>query len=317
VDSDIVKPQSNRRTKVAILMCTYNGQAFLREQVDSFIVQTCKDFHLWVSDDRSTDNTVAILDGYKEKLDNRLSVVQGPKQGFAENFLTLICNQDVKAEYYAYSDQDDIWHADKMELAVKWLETVPKDIPALYGARSVWIDEKNNELGLSNLFVGPFGFKNAIVQNVAAGNTMVFNQAACDLIREAGTGIHVAFHDWWTYIVIAGSGGKIFIDQTPVLRYRQHGNNVIGCNNGFKAKLVRLKRLLSGHMRYWNTQHIKALSKIKHRLSKENSKVFDLFATSRDKWLLPRVIGIYKSGIYRQTQLGNIALVIAAFLRKL
>jgi glycosyltransferase involved in cell wall biosynthesis len=303
--------------EVAILMATYNGHRFLKEQINSFISQTYHNFHLWVSDDGSKDDTIEILNSCKEELKDRMTIFSGPKKGFAENFLSLVCNPDVKAEYYAYSDQDDIWHDDKLEKAVAWLETVPKGIPALYGARSVWITQSGEEVGFSNQFIGPFGFKNSLVQNVAAGNTMVFNQAACDLLREAGKDIHIAFHDWWTYIVTAGCGGEIFIDQTPVLRYRQHDNNVLGCNNGFQAKIYRIKRLLFGHMRYWNTQHVKALNKIIHRLTPENQIAFNSFASSRDRWVLPRMIGMKKAGIYRQTQLGNIGIAMAAFLGKL
>jgi glycosyltransferase involved in cell wall biosynthesis len=306
-----------KSTKVAILMCTYNGEPFLKEQLDSLIAQDISDWHLWVSDDGSKDKTWAILESYQSKMNGRLSIIKGPKKGFARNFLSLICMKDIKAEYYAYSDQDDIWHSDKLSAALQWLETIPKGTPALYGARSMWINEAGQELGLSNLFIGPFSFKNALVQNVAAGNTMVFNQAACNLIREAGNDIDVIFHDWWTYIVVSGCGGEIFIDKAPRLDYRQHDNNVIGCNNGFHAKVIRLKRLLSGHMRYWNTRHVVALQKIIHRLTSENRYILDLFANAREDSLLPRLIGIKRSGIYRQTALGNIAIIIAAFLRKL
>ena len=94
---------------IAILMCTYNGERFIAEQIDSFLNQTHKNIALWVSDDGSTDGTMIILKKYQEKFPKgRFKIINGPGKGFVMNFLSLICHKDVKADYYAFSDQDDI-----------------------------------------------------------------------------------------------------------------------------------------------------------------------------------------------------------------
>jgi len=303
--------------KVAILMGVYNGQTYLKEQMESFLNQDMTDWTLWVSDDGSTDGTWNFLENYQSKSDGRIHLVKGPKEGFVKNFLSLVCNPEIKALYYAYSDQDDIWHNDKLSKAVAWLDTIPQETPALYGAMSCMIDEQGQELGLSLKFSEPFNFKNAIVQNVAAGNTMVFNQAACNLLRKAGYNKKVACHDWWTYILVAACGGQINIDSTPVLQYRQHSNNVIGSNNNLAAKFNRLKELIIGNLQKWNTHHIIALQPLLNDFTAENRKTFDLFIASRDKSLFPRLIDLKRSGIYRKTIWGNLSLIFAALLKKM
>ena len=108
--------------KVAILLGTFRGQQYLAEQLDSFAAQTHSNWEVWASDDGSTDDTLKILEGFKAKWPaGRLSIQAGPGKGFVANFLALTCRAGIEAQYYAYSDQDDIWDADKLERALQWL----------------------------------------------------------------------------------------------------------------------------------------------------------------------------------------------------
>src|SRR5690606_35735006 len=153
-------------------------------------------------DDGSEDNTRTILEAYKKKWGaERLSLRAGPTEGFVANFLSLTCRASIEADYYAYSDQDDIWDADKLERAVRWLETIPKDIPALYCSRTRLVDAEKNHIGFSPLFTAPPSFANALIQSVAGGNTMVFNNAAREILRQAGENVQVITHDSWPYVV--------------------------------------------------------------------------------------------------------------------
>lgn len=128
--SVVAEPAATSR--VAILLCTYHGQHYLAEQLDSFAAQTYANWEVRTSDDGSQDNTRSILEAYKQKWPaGRLHVNAGPAQGFAANFLSLTCNASIEADFYAYSDQDDIWDADKLARAVQWLESVPAEVPAL------------------------------------------------------------------------------------------------------------------------------------------------------------------------------------------
>lgn len=304
--------------KVAILMCTYNGEAFLGEQLDSFVRQTHANWNLVVSDDGSRDGTLALLESCSDSWGaGRLSVVRGPNRGFAANFLSLTCRDDIQADFFAWSDQDDIWSEDKIQVALAWLQTIPQHIPALYCGRTELISESGAPLGVSPLFCLPPGFANALVQSIAGGNTMVFNQAARDLIREAGADISVPAHDWWAYQLVSGAGGLVQYDSEPKVRYRQHSENLIGSNTGWSARLVRLRMVFQGRFCEWNEQNIQALQSMQHRLCDDQRAMLARFNLARNQTLFRRVRGMRLAGLYRQTLLGNLGLILATLLKKI
>lgn len=105
---------------VAILLCTFNGEKFLSEQLDSLQSQTYQNWVVIASDDGSTDNTLKILQQYKAKWPSgKLSIRNGPQKGFCQNFLSLACNPDIFADYYAFCDQDDVWLPEKLDVALR------------------------------------------------------------------------------------------------------------------------------------------------------------------------------------------------------
>ncbi|MBC2655636.1 glycosyltransferase family 2 protein [Pseudomonas sp. MSSRFD41] len=304
--------------KVAILLCTYYGQRYLAEQLASFEAQSHSNWQVWASDDGSEDDTRAILESYQHKWsEGSLFICSGPAEGFAANFLSLTCKEHIKADFYAYSDQDDIWEADKLARAVRWLQTVPDEVPGLYCSRTRLVDVNNNEIGVSPLFSRPPSFANALMQNIGGGNTMLFNEAARRLLREAGERQPVVSHDWWAYLVISGCGGQVFYDSEPTLRYRQHSGNLIGTNSNWNARFKRIRMLFEGRFKYWSDSNIAALNALEHRLTPENQAIFKRFSMARKKSLIPRLVQLKRSGVYRQTILGNIGLAVAAVFGKI
>jgi glycosyltransferase involved in cell wall biosynthesis len=270
-----------------------------------------------VSDDGSDDDTRKILEKYQYWLGKgRTSILSGPQEGFVANFHSLICHPDIETDYFAYADQDDIWEADKLSRAIAELEQIPEGVPALYCTRTALIDEKGRDIGLSPLFEKPPSFANALVQNVGGGNTMVINKAARDLLH-AYCGQIVVSHDWWAYILTTAVGGVVIYDSYPSVRYRQHGNNMVGSNNDWRARLVRLRMLLEGRFREWNSINTRALQPARHLMTPENQVILDTFCIARNRWLVPRIWGVIRSGVYRQTFLGNLGLIAAAVLKKL
>lgn len=309
---DIVNPS------VAILLCTMQGQPHLREQLDSIVSQTHPNWSLWVSDDGSTDSTHDILAEYAHHLGpSKLVVKSGPAQGYIKNFLSLVCNPQISASYYAYSDQDDIWEPGKLARALEWLQTVPDHQPALYCGRTCNVNEDNQFVGLSPLFAKQPGFSNALVQSIAGGNTMVFNRAACDLLRAAGPDVQVASHDWWTYLVVSGCGGQVFYDAQPTVRYRQHGGNLIGTNNSWADRVTRLGMIVKGRFSDWTDMNTQALNRLHDRLAPDSARQLSEFSKARSSSLLTRLAGIKCCGVYRQTRMGNLGLVVAALLKKI
>ena len=103
------------QASVAILLATFNGEKFLAEQLDSLQAQSVKNWRLYVSDDGSTDSTVDIIKRYQEAWgSDKLHYRLGPQKGFAQNFLGLACDPEIKADFYAFCDQDDFWLPKKL-----------------------------------------------------------------------------------------------------------------------------------------------------------------------------------------------------------
>jgi len=227
------------------------------------------------------------------------------------------CAKNLVSEYYAFCDQDDVWEADKLGRAIDALEQVDSDVPALYGSRTRLIDEGGNEIGFSPLFRKMPGFRSALVQSIAGGNTMVFNQKARELLAFCGADLDVPSHDWWLYQVVSGCSGAVHYDAYPSVRYRQHGQNVIGSNAGFVAGMRRMRMLRQGRFRQWAELNVAALTRLRPRMSTENRQIFELFCKARQRPLLQRAAMLVEAGVYRQTLLGNLGLAAAVVLNKM
>jgi|JI102314A2RNA_FD_contig_71_1222280_length_1303_multi_3_in_0_out_0_1 glycosyltransferase involved in cell wall biosynthesis len=304
--------------KVAVLMCTMQGQHFLAEQLNSIATQTHPSWAIWASDDGSDDHTHAILEYYQSHWgEDRVSIHAGPEEGSTANFLSLTCRADIDADYFAYADQDDVWESDKLERAVEWLKTIPEDVPALYGSRTLLVDARNQHIGYSPLFEREPSFRNALVQSIAGGNTMVFNRAARDLLRSAGEAVEAITHDWWAYMLVTSCGGQVHYDAYPTVRYRQHNANQFGSNADVGAQLRRARLLLQGRFRGWVDANLRALQRVRHMMTPENQQVLDEFIRARQRWVGARLVGLRRSGIFRQTLLGNLGLSLAALINRL
>ncbi|MDZ4136517.1 MAG: glycosyl transferase, partial [Paracoccaceae bacterium] len=166
----------------------------------------------------------------------------------------------------------------------------------------------------------PFGFANALVQNVAAGNTIVLNRAALDLAQAASFAADAAgivAHDWWLYQLVTGVGGQVIRDPEPVLLYRQHAGNQMGRNDTVAAAIWRLRRILRGEFRDWNARNIAALRPLADRLTPENQALLAGFATLRWQAAAGRLCGLARLGLYRQTRRAGLAMWLAAGLNRL
>ncbi len=303
--------------RVAILLGTKDGAAYLAEQLQSFADQLHRDWLLVVSDDGSGDRTREMIERFAAQHPQRVVLRDGPRQGAAMNFLSLAADPTIAADYFAFSDQDDVWHANKLSRALAWLVTRPDGTPALYCGRTELMTEDGKTYGVSPLFRRPPGFRNALVQNLGGGNTMVFNRAAKRLVETAGVQ-QVVLHDWWLYQLISAAGGEVFYDRQPVLKYRQHPRNLIGSNQGGPARLARIRMMLGGRFRDWNETNIAALRRLPaHLITPENRRVLEFFAAARAAPLLKRLLYLRRSGAYRQTRLGSLGLWVAAVMRRI
>lgn len=305
-------------SRIAILMAVWKDARFLGEQFSSIRNQDHENIEIWVSRDCDEEYMTDVLDEQRARFGaERFFVLAGPGKGCGNNFLNLILNPDIQADYFAYSDQDDIWERDKLSRAVTELELVPPTIPAVYGSRTRIVDMQGAHMGLFPFHGREPGFANALVQNIASGHTMVMNRAAREILLAAGI-TDVPFHDWWTYLIITGAAGRFFYDYQPSVRYRQHDRNLTGApSNHPKALFKRIRRILDGHVQVVNAANLQALQTARTLLTSENQDIFDTYREALRADGLSRVQGLWKSGVYRQTHMGNIGMFASALLNKL
>ncbi len=303
---------STVRPVVDVLMCTYNGERFLPEQLDSLADQADVDIHLHVSDDGSSDQTDAVLERYRPRL-KQLYRRRGPGQGATVNFLTLATDNSLKGELFAFADQDDVWEPDKLSRAAQML-AAHRDQPALYCSHSKIIDEHGNLIGHSKAHRKPPSLSNAMVQNIASGHTMVFNRKAQQLLVQAGV-VDVRFHDWWLYLLVMFAGGVTVHDHQARVRYRQHASNEFGAHSSLLNQLGRAFMLMNGEYGRWVQLHQQALSGLDGQVPQE--RLFGLMETIRKGGVVARVRAMREGGFHRQTRNEQIALWLSVILGRL
>lgn len=207
---------------VTVLMSTYNGEKYLREQIDSILAQERINANLIVRDDGSTDKTIDILEEYRAK--GELSYYRGQNIGPARSFLQML-DTAPKSDYYAFSDQDDYWLPDKLATAVDMLRAY-KDRPCLYFCQTQLADKDLNKTG--SVIIKPMlTFGESLVYQFVGGCTMVMSVKLKDTIVKY-TPDYLPMHDVWIYDIALATDACVVFDHTPHILYRQHGNNAIG-----------------------------------------------------------------------------------------
>ncbi|WP_323029272.1 glycosyltransferase family 2 protein [Castellaniella defragrans] len=295
-------------------MGTYQGARYLPLQLDSIARQTGVDWSLWVSDDGSTDATRQVVaDFARDQPGGRVHLLDGPRRGFAANFLSLLCNPAIQADAWALADQDDVWHTGKLARAGGWLAGLGPDRPGLYTARTRLVDARGQAIGLSPPAPRTPGFAHALVQNIASGNTMMINAAARALLC-AAPGPAVPLHDWWCYQLISGAGGAVCFDPQPCLDYRQHDANQIGQGRGWQYQLQRIQRLWAGGHQRQLDAHLQALAARRASLTPDHACQLDAVLAARRRHGLGRAAGYWRARVRRRTRLSQLALYLAALL---
>lgn len=208
--------------KVKILMATYNGADFIREQLESLIYQTYKDIEIYISDDGSSDNTVTIIRQYAEK-DERIYLELSNHLGACRNFGNLIKNHR-DADYIMLCDQDDVWNLDKVEKTLKVMQMNEEDgLPVLVYSGRMYVDEKLHKIDVP-VRIYEDSFKSLLCQCHIYGCTMMLNKALISLVNIPE---FASMHDHWIALVASCKGKIIRIDE-ELMMYRQHANNVTG-----------------------------------------------------------------------------------------
>ena len=225
--------------KVSILLATYNGEKYLREQIDSLLNQTYQDFYLYISDDMSSDNTVSIIKEYVASYPKKIFFLKKEKpSGCAQgNFFYLLNN--VQSDVYLFCDQDDVWTNDHVEIFIKKYVSLPekeKNIPILIHSDLTVVDSKmkiihNSFLKMQKLPKKIFKRVYYISNNVTGCVSLINNNLKLIALHNYELLIqnikYIKMHDNFFALIASIFGKKIFINKTTNF-YRQHDNNICG-----------------------------------------------------------------------------------------
>lgn len=223
--------------KVLVLLSTYNGSSYLRTQLDSLLEQKGVIVQIFARDDGSTDGTQKILDEYSKR--GNLIWYQGNNVGPAKSFMELLIKAP-SSEFYAFSDQDDYRINDKLKIGVDFIKK--KDYlnkPVLYYGRPRLANAKleyikNSRFSKHKMMT----FSSSIINSNATGCTMIFNEKLKNIVISHNP-VYFFMHDDWIHKVCLVFNGDLIFDDDVHIKYRQHGDNVIGISNSFFKRLKK------------------------------------------------------------------------------
>ncbi|MCI8465145.1 MAG: glycosyltransferase family 2 protein [Lachnospiraceae bacterium] len=227
--------------KAIILLSTYNGEAYIGEQLESLLEQTHSNLEIWIRDDGSTDKTVEVIERFQ---DDRIHLERGRNIGYPEGFFRLLSGRQ-KGDYFFFCDQDDRWHADKVERAVAMLEREESNRPVLYASAFDYCDENLKILRKSDPVKKNWKLKDVCYQCLTWGFTMAMNRCARDFLADNLPPGRSAKDSW--LLLICTAFGKIVYDETSTAFYRRHGSTTsFGGSGRLALARYRIQHFLKG-----------------------------------------------------------------------
>ena len=285
--------------KVCILMATYNGAAYVRQQIESVLQQENADIQLILSDDGSEDGTDEILAGYEKKYPEHVICHRsGVRFGSPQKHFMYLLSRFHEAPYIMFCDQDDVWHRDKVHKTLEKMRQTEGSIhrPALVHTDLRVVDRSMNQIApsfcdYSDTDGSRLKLNQLLVQNVVTGCTVMINrplaEIACTAIPELG----VIMHDWWLALLASACGAAAFLNEATI-DYRQHESNSVGAKNVRSASYLWERFSSQKRMRDALTDTaVQAESFLKCYNAFMNPKQTELiraFASTKDKGMLGR-----------------------------
>ncbi|EMB63424.1 glycosyltransferase family 2 protein [Streptococcus mutans] len=278
--------------KVNILMSTYNGQEFIAQQIQSIQKQTFENWNLLIRDDGSSDETPKIIADFA-KSDARIRFINADKRenfGVIKNFYTLLKYE--KADYYFFSDQDDVWQPQKLELTLASVEKENNQIPLMVYTDLTVVDRDLQVLHDSMIKTQSHHANTSLLEelteNTVTGGTMMINHCLAKQWKQCY--VDLIMHDWYLALLAASLGKLIYLDETTEL-YRQHESNVLGARTWSK----RLKNWLRPHRlvkKYWwlvTSSQQQASHLLELDLPAANKAIIQAYVTLLDQSFLNRI----------------------------
>ena len=234
--------------QIDILMATYNGEKYLKEQIESILNQTYQNFRLIISDDCSTDRTREIIKEYKNKDNRIISYFQEQNLGYVKNFEFLLTK--VENEIYMLSDQDDVWNDTKIEHTYNKLKESEADIVfsdlEVVNEKLETIYPSFNDFMLLSRKIKKYSndYKIQYLYNCVTGCTLMSKKKFLEKILPIPTYSKYVIHDTWIGLIVSIYGKVAYLDEKTI-KYRQHGKNQVGTDkisHGFR-KLEEVRKL--------------------------------------------------------------------------
>lgn len=253
-----------RKNIVNVMLSTYNGEKYLREQLDSVIDQEKVTVRLYIRDDGSSDNTIKILQEYQSRFSN-IYLFEEQNIGCIKSFLRLVdlTNSDsAHGDYFAFCDQDDIWDKDKLIEGIQMLKEYD-NIPALYCSNLKVVDHHLKFIRYMNSPNVEPDKNTCLLTNIATGCTCIMNSRLLNLFTNHANVKSIVMHDWWFYC-LASFYGKVIYDKRSFINYRQHQKNVYGARttNYIKRLLNLLESYIHSNSEHYREQQAKEFLKV-------------------------------------------------------
>lgn len=302
---------------LAVLLATYQGGKYLREQLDSLLAQTFASWKAYIHDDGSTDETGALLRQYAREHPDHFCLIKAPSTGGAKNNFLFLTSQ-VEAPYYLYCDQDDVWLPNKIPHTLSAMCSLERekgiDVPCLVHSELKVVDSALNEIcprlsDYQGIEPEKLTLARLLVQNTVTGCTMMINRPLRDeLLRPANTQA-IRMHDWWAALIAMRFGGLRFMSEATIL-YRQHGDNSVGAQDGRSLSALCKKAL--------DTRKIRQSIQETRAQAQEFARVFSLpeddlitrYANAGQMNKLQRLAFYGKNGIRKTKALRNLGFML-------
>lgn len=301
--------QDNKVYTISILLATYNGETYLRKQLDSLLNQNFKDFRIIVADDSSTDDTRKILLEYKNKYKNSIELVFNNKSlGAKKNFIQLLSKYGKDSEYLMFCDQDDVWENNKISISlktIKKLESSNKHPALVY--TDLKICSKTLEISSNSMYKSLNlykidSFSKLLCENKITGNTIILNRNLANIATTLDIDYiseNILMHDWYLGLLATYLGKIKFIDKALVL-YRQHESNVLGVKKLNLAEVIERKKKAKKtyELMYKQARLIYEIAR-KNNIKSKNEYVLKNFISMQYKSRLEKIIVCIKNKFYK------------------
>lgn len=303
---------------VAILLATYNGERFIGEQLSSIAAQTYEDWALWISDDGSSDKTLQLVAEFSAQNPGKVHLLpqHAPTGGSCQNFFHLMREVPKTYKYYAFCDQDDYWHPQKVEktlTALKWLGC-DADTPVLAFCDAKVVDAGRNTI--SDSFFAYTGvnpnnveLRQLLVQNPISGAEVIANRALVELASDISSLDGIDMHDQWLGLVAAAFGKIAHVDEA-LFDYRQHGNNQVGAKKMSLATVGDKAKIAADSLRRKEAQAAKLVKEYSSKLSAKDRELCQSFASIGRLSKAQRLRWCKANGIEMNGTMRNIGLAL-------